>query len=214
MKRRDFIKTSVGAGLAYGVFPFQALAQPRSGGRTLYDKIWQEHEVAFLGGVTSILHVDRLLIPDGGPNVIHDLLARGSTIRNPQLVWSVPDHGVSTSPNRYTDRSLNQRNSWRGYIDHADEMKKLGVLCFGLDDPRQGIQHVVGPETGLTQPGMLMVSGDSHTCTHGAMGCVSWGGESSQNVLLTGTVLRERARNMRVNMTGTLGPWVRPKDTI
>ena len=117
--------------------------------------------------------------------------------------------GCPRRRDRYTNRSLNQGNSWRGYIDYADEMKKLGIVSLGLDDPRQGIQHVVGPETGLTQPGMLMVAGDSHTCTHGAMGCVSWGGESAQNVLLTGTVLRERARNMRVNMTGTLGPWVR-----
>lgn len=213
MKRRDFLKTSVGVGLAYGILPLQSIAQRR--GKTMYDKIWEEHEVAFLGGVTSILHVDRLMIADGGPDVVHTLLAKGSTIRNPHLVWTVEDHSVSTSPDRYTNRALNLGNSWRGYVEYADEMKKLGVQSFGMDDPRQGIQHVVGPETGLTQPGMLMVSGDSHTCTHGAMGCVSWGGESAQNVLLTGTVLRERARNMRVNMTGTLaGPWVRAKDTI
>jgi 3-isopropylmalate/(R)-2-methylmalate dehydratase large subunit len=214
MKRRDFLKTSVGAGLAYGFFPLQPLAQRRSGGKTMYDKIWEEHEIAYLGGVTSILHVDRLMIADGGPNVVHELIAKGVTIRNPQLVWTVEDHSVSTSPERYTNRSLNLGNSWRGYIEYADEMKKLGIHAFGTDDPRQGIQHVVGPETGLTQPGMLMVSGDSHTCTHGAMGCVSWGGESAQNVLITGTVLRERARNMRVSMTGTLGQWVRAKDAI
>jgi 3-isopropylmalate/(R)-2-methylmalate dehydratase large subunit len=214
MNRRDFLKSSVGVGLAYGVLPRLALAQRRTGGKTMYDKIWEEHEVAYLGGITSILHVDRLMIADGGPSTVHDLLASGRTIRNPQLVWTVEDHSVSTSPDRYTNRSLNLGNSWRGYVEHADEMKKLGVQSFGMDDPRQGIQHVVGPETGLTQPGMLMVAGDSHTCTHGAMGCVSWGGESAQNVLITGTVLRERALNMRVNMTGSLGPWVRAKDTI
>jgi 3-isopropylmalate/(R)-2-methylmalate dehydratase large subunit len=93
-------------------------------------------------------------------------------------------------------------------------MKQLGIPSFGMDDPRHGIQHVIGPETGLTQPGMLLVAGDSHTCTHGALGCVSWGGESPLNVLITGTVLRERARTLRVNMTGSLGPWVGPKDAI
>ena len=193
MQRRDFIKTSVGAGLAYGLFPAAAAAQRRAGAKTMYDKIWDEHEVAHLGGITSILHVDRLLIADGGPELIHDLLTRGATIRNPQLVWTVIDHSVSTSPERYANRSLNRGDGWRAYVDHADEMKKLGIPSFGIDDPRHGIQHVVGPETGLTQPGMLMVAGDSHTCTHGAMGCVSWGGESPQNVLITGTVLRERS---------------------
>jgi 3-isopropylmalate/(R)-2-methylmalate dehydratase large subunit len=214
MQRRDFIKTSVGAGLAYGLFPGAATAQRRAGAKTMYEKIWDEHEVAHLGGITSILHVDRLLIADGGPELIHDLLTRGATIRNPQLVWTVIDHSVSTSPERYSNRSLNRGDGWRAYVDYADEMKKLGIPSFGIDDPRHGIQHVVGPETGLTQPGMLMVAGDSHTCTHGALGCVSWGGESPQNVLITGTVLRERARTLRVNMTGALGPWVGPKDAI
>ena len=176
MKRRHFLKTSVGAGLAFGIFPIDALAQRRAGGKTMYDKIWDEHEVAHLGGLTSVLHVDRLLLADGGPELIHDLLARGGTIRNPQLVWTVIDHSVSTSPDRYTNRSLNRGDGWRAYVDYADEMKKLGIPSFGIDDPRHGIQHVVGPETGLTQPGMLMVAGDSHTCTHGALGCVSWGG--------------------------------------
>ena len=214
MQRRDFIRTSVGAGLAYGLFPRQSPAQRRQGAKTMYDKIWDEHEVAHLGGLTSILHVDRLLIADGGPELIHDLLTRGATIRNPQLVWTVIDHSVSTSPERYSNRSLNRGDGWRAYVDHADEMKKLGIPSFGIDDPRHGIQHVVGPETGLTQPGMLMVAGDSHTCTHGALGCMSWGGESPQNVLITGTVLRERSRTLRVNMTGLLGPWVGPKDAI
>jgi homoaconitase/3-isopropylmalate dehydratase large subunit len=106
MKRRDFLKTSVGAGLAYGMFPLDSLAQRRSGGKTMYDKIWDEHEVTHLGGITSILHVDRLLIADGGPEIIHNLVARGGKIRNPQLVWTVIDHSVSTSPDRYTNRSL------------------------------------------------------------------------------------------------------------
>ena len=73
------------------ILPLSALAQRRTGGKTMFDKIWEEHEVAYLGGITSILHVDRLMIADGGPSTVHDLLASGRTIRNPQLVWTVED---------------------------------------------------------------------------------------------------------------------------
>ena len=86
--------------------------------------------------------------------------------------------------------------------------------AFGQSDPRFGIMHIVGPETGLSQPGMVLCAGDSHTCTHGAMGLISWGGESSDNILRTGTVIRRRPRTMRVNIVGTLGPGIRAKDVI
>ena len=214
MKRRDFIKTGVGAGMSCGFLPFQPLWAQSSSGKTLYDKVWEAHEVAYLGGSTSVLHVDRMMIPDYGPRVIKSMLDEGLIIKNPELVWCVPDHQVSTSPDRYTNRSLNLGTVADDFPRYKEELAELGIRIFGLDDPEQGIQHVVGPETGLTQPGMLMVAGDSHTCTHGALGCVSWGGETPNNVLLTGTVLRERARNLRVSMVGTMGPWVRPKDLI
>jgi 3-isopropylmalate/(R)-2-methylmalate dehydratase large subunit len=90
----------------------------------------------------------------------------------------------------------------------------MGFHMFGQSDPRYGIQHVVGPETGLSQPGMLLCAGDSHTCTHGAMGLISWGGEDSGMVLRTGTVIRRRPQAMRVNVVGTLGPGLRAKDVI
>jgi 3-isopropylmalate/(R)-2-methylmalate dehydratase large subunit len=93
-------------------------------------------------------------------------------------------------------------------------MRELGFNTFGQFDPRYGIQHVVGPETGLSQPGMLLCAGDSHTCTHGAMGLISWGGEDTDLVLRTGTVVRHRPMTMRVNVVGTLGPGVRAKDVI
>jgi 3-isopropylmalate/(R)-2-methylmalate dehydratase large subunit len=217
MKRRNFIKTSVGAGfaasapLASSYDVFQSL-RPREG-KTLYDKIMDSHVVANLGGNTDMLAIDRNMMIDSGPGSVHDILQEGLTIASPELNWTVADHSVSTSPNRYADRSLNQ-GGWEGFVEYGRELSELGIQAFGIDDPRQGITHIVGPETGLTQPGMLIVCIDSHTCTHGAMGCVSWGGEGGQDVLLTGTVIRTRARSMRVTIEGTLGPWVRPKDVI
>jgi 3-isopropylmalate/(R)-2-methylmalate dehydratase large subunit len=90
----------------------------------------------------------------------------------------------------------------------------MGFNTFGQFDPRYGIQHVVGPETGLSQPGMLLCAGDSHTCTHGAMGLISWGGENTSNVLRTGTVIRHHPMTMRVNVVGNLGPGLSSKDII
>lgn len=214
IKRRSFLKTSVGLGIGYGLTPFQSLFAQSTAGKTLYDKIWDAHEVAYLGGITSVLHIDRMLLADGGPRQIQRMLAEGRTLRNPGLIYTVSDHSVSTSPDRYTNRALNLNEIGDVFNEMKAQLNELGIHSFGLDDPGQGIQHVVGPETGLTQPGMLIVAQDSHTCTHGALGSVSWGGEYSENVLRTGTVIRERARNMRVNMVGTMGPWVRPKDLI
>ncbi len=216
MKRRDFIKTSVGAGFAVST-PFAAsydLFEPRKSqeARTLYDKIWDSHVVENLDGNTDLLYVDRII--GGGPSTVHSILEEGLTIKSPELAWSVDDHLVSTSPNRTTtDRSLNLGN-FEDYTTYAEELREMGIQAFGIDDPRHGIQHVIGPETGLTQPGMLVAGGDSHSATHGAMGCISWGGSGGRNVLITGTVIRERLRQMRINIEGTLGPWVRPKDVI
>ena len=218
MKRRDFIKTSVGAGLVVSA-PFPAspdpLAPPRhQEPRTLYDKIWDSHVVANLGGETDLLVVDRNILFDGGPATVRAMLDEGLTLASPQDSWAVCDHTVSTSPNRYTDRSLNRGDAAEQFVEYAEELRAMGIQVFGIDDPRNGIQHVVGPETGLTLPGLVVVGGDSHTCTHGALGCISWGGEGGRNVLLTGTVIRERARRMRINIEGRLGPSVRAKDVI
>jgi 3-isopropylmalate/(R)-2-methylmalate dehydratase large subunit len=219
MKRRDFLKASVGAGVAVST-PFAGSSgvfvplSPQEG-RTLYDKIWDSHVVANLGGDTDLLAIDRNIIMDGGPGSVMGLLEERLTIAHPELHWTVCDHYVSTSPNRYTNRSLNIGSTHEDFVTYAEELREMGIQAFGIDDPQFGIQHVVGPETGLTQPGMLVVGGDSHTATHGAMGCVSWGGSGGaglRNVLRTGTVIRTRAKRMRITIEGTLGPWVRAKD--
>ena len=217
MWRREFIKASVGAGLVVSTSPMHAFVPVRVGQQspgTMFDKIWDSHVVANLGGDTDLLQVDRHHMSDSGPGTVHRLLERGLTIVDPEIHWAVLDHSPSTSPDRYTNPSLHRGSSWRDFVEYADEMREVGVKSFGADDPRQGIQHVVGPETGLSLPGMVLVAGDSHTCLHGAMGCISWGGEHSENVLLTGTVIRRRPRTMRVTVVGTIGEGLRAKDVI
>lgn len=216
MKRRNFIRTSVGAGIAVSTNPFTArsdqlapLGQAQVPG-TMFDKIWDAHVITNLGGRTDLLQVDRCI--GGSPNQVMDLLEQGVEIANPEIFFNVPDHGVSTSPDRYEDRSLG--TGWQAYEEHAEAMREMGFNTFGQFDPRHGIQHLVGPETGLSQPGMVLCAGDSHTCTHGAMGLISWGGESSTNILRTGTVIRLHPMTMRVNVVGRLGPGLRSKDII
>ena len=215
MKRRNFIKTSLGAGFAASTNPFaarhdQSAQQNRQLVATMFDKIWDAHVITNLGGRTDLLQVDRCI--GGSPNQVLDLLAEGVEIANPEIFFTVPDHGVSTSPDRYRDRSLGR--GWQPFEEHADMMREMGFNTFGQFDPRHGIQHVVGPETGLSQPGMVLCAGDSHTCTHGAMGLISWGGERSDNILRTGTVIRLHPMTMRVNVVGRLGPGLRSKDII
>jgi 3-isopropylmalate/(R)-2-methylmalate dehydratase large subunit len=212
MKRRDFVRTSVGAGFVVTTLPGGLMARlsPQQARGTMFDKIWDAHVIANLGGDDYLLQVDRCI--GGSPNQILAMLAEGVQIPHPEMFFNVPDHGVSTDPNRYTDLSLG--SGWQQYEEHAERMRELGFNTFGQFDPRYGIQHVVGPETGLSQPGMLLCAGDSHTCTHGAMGLISWGGEDTDLVLRTGTIVRHRPMTMRVNVVGTLGRGLRAKDVI
>ena len=166
MNRRDFIRTSVGAGVLVSAYPrslfarFQA--QERRG--TLFDKIWDAHVVANLGGETDLLQVDRCI--GGSPTQVMRLVREGVELRNPDIFYSVPDHTASTSPARYDDPALGW--GWQPYEELADEMRELGFTkAFGQFDPRYGIMHVVGPETGLSQPGMVLCAGDSHPARTG-----------------------------------------------
>ncbi len=211
MKRREFVRTSVGAGFVVALpTGWMSRLAPQQSRGTMFDKIWDSHVIANLGGDDYLLQVDRCI--GGSPEQILRMLAEGVQIPHPEMFFNVPDHGVSTDPNRYVDRSLG--SGWQQYEEHAERMRELGFNTFGQFDPRYGIQHVVGPETGLSQPGMLLCAGDSHTCTHGAMGLISWGGEDTDLVLRTGTVVRHRPMTMRVNVVGTLGRGLRAKDVI
>ncbi|MBT5195752.1 MAG: 3-isopropylmalate dehydratase large subunit [Rhodospirillaceae bacterium] len=182
--------------------------------KTLFDKLWDSHVVRSLGENLDLLHVDRLLIHDlSGSRAMMDLNERGLTVRNPELCLSVPDHSVSSLPGRTLASSPNGERLGGALRDMS---AAAGVPHYGIDHPNQGIVHVVGPETGFTLPGSLLVCGDSHTSTHGAMGALAWGIGSSElvHVLATQTIRQRRPGTMRINIDGELGAGVEAKDVI
>jgi 3-isopropylmalate/(R)-2-methylmalate dehydratase large subunit len=182
--------------------------------QTIVEKIWRGHTVAELGDGLDLLHVDRHLVHDlSGPASLGMLTKRGLRVRNPELTFATPDHTVSTAVAR-TDQ-----DSGAGRVllpalrerTHAE-----GIRLFDLDDAEQGIVHVVGPELGLTLPGLTVLCGDSHTSTHGGIGAIGWGIGSSEltHVLATQTILQRRPRQLRVDCSGSLATGVEPKDLV
>jgi 3-isopropylmalate/(R)-2-methylmalate dehydratase large subunit len=183
-------------------------------GRTLLDKVWDEHVVADLGNNVYLLHVDRHLLHDlGGPRGMLDIKEKGYRIRNPELTFATPDHSVSSAPGRGDDSSPVSGKQVRGLRELSRE---FGVTLFDLNQEGQGIVHVIGPELGLTLPGVLLVCGDSHTCTHGALGALAWGIGSTElnHVLATQTIVQRKPKRMRVTFDGQMQPGVQPKDLI
>ncbi|MCP1336663.1 3-isopropylmalate dehydratase large subunit [Futiania mangrovi] len=181
-------------------------------GRTLYDKIWDAHLVDVQDDGTSLLYIDRHLVHEvTSPQAFEGLRMAGRKVRRPEATVAVADHNVPT-----TDRS-------KGIADpesriQVETLEKnaadFGVEYFGMDDIRQGIVHIIGPEQGLTLPGMTIVCGDSHTSTHGAFGALAHGIGTSEveHVLATQTLVQSRAKNMAVKVEGTLAPGVTAKD--
>jgi 3-isopropylmalate/(R)-2-methylmalate dehydratase large subunit len=182
--------------------------------RTLVQKIWDAHIVAELGGGLDLLHIDRHLIHDlSGPASLGMLAERGLPVRSPELTFAMPDHTVSTAVGR-TDADT---GAGRTLVPALRERTHAeGIRLFDLDDPEQGIVHIVGPELGLTLPGVTVVCGDSHTCTHGGLGALGWGIGSSDltHVLATQTIVQRRPKQMRVVCSGRLGTGVEPKDLV
>lgn len=183
-------------------------------GETMFDRIWYLHVVAELAGGVSLLHVDRHFIHDleAGPRLAY-LAERGLPVRRPDLTFATPDHAVATVPGRTADT-----NPQGGVLLHdmRRRTKAAGVKLFDLGEPGQGIVHVIGPELGLTLPGLLIVCGDSHTCTHGGLGALAFGIGSSevQHVLATQTLRQRRPATMRLTFDGALAPHVTAKDLI
>ncbi|MGE0848375.1 MAG: 3-isopropylmalate dehydratase large subunit [Hyphomicrobiaceae bacterium] len=183
------------------------------GGETLFDKIWDRHAVADLGDGYALLHVSRHLMHDGGSASFKALKERALPVRNPELTFATFDHIISTMPGRTAE--TNPALTPRLYSMRTDA-KAAGVRLFDLGQPGQGIVHVIGPELGITLPGTLLVCGDSHTCTHGGMGALSFGIGSSEvvHVLATQTIVQRRPKKMRVNFDGALPTGITPKDMI
>jgi 3-isopropylmalate/(R)-2-methylmalate dehydratase large subunit len=181
--------------------------------RTLFDKIWDRHEVLQRDGHT-LVYIDRHLIHDGSKQAFRVLEERGLELRRPDRTFGTPDHYVPTSSR---DPSTIADPDARDMVASIERNgREHHVTVFGIRDPRQGIIHVVGPEQGLTQPGLTMVCGDSHTSTHGALGALAFGIGASEvaHVMATQTLWQRRPKTMRITVDGTLAPGVFAKDII
>ena len=182
--------------------------------KTLYDKIWDTHLVHEQEDGTSLLFVDRHLIHEvTSPQAFEGLRNANRKVRNPNLTLAVVDHNIPT-----TDRSkgIDDEDSKIQIETLEKNCKEFGVKLFGAEDKRQGIVHIVGPEQGFTQPGTVIVCGDSHTATHGAFGSLAFGIGTSEveHVLATQTLDQKKAKNFRVNVNGKLAIGVTSKDVI
>ena len=185
---------------------------------TLFDKIWDRHVILTRPDGAALLHVGRHLVHDGSAQAFRTLASSGLKVRRPDRTFATADHYVATTA-RAGARGLHdidvpeRRNMVSALSDHA---KTHDITLFGLDDARQGIVHVVGPEQGITQPGLLMVCGDSHTATHGALGALAFGIGSSEvaHVLATQTLWQSKPRTMRISVDGRLAAGITAKDII
>lgn len=178
---------------------------------TLFDKIWQKHEICQNEEGQSLLWVDRHLAHEGSFHAFNKLAERGLNVRHPELTLGVADHYVPTNARDLIKVNTKTRNVIEQLMENTRNHK---VPLIGLDDPRQGIVHVVGPELGLTQPGLLMVCGDSHTSTHGALGALAFGIGASEvaHVLATQTLWQSKPKCLRIQIEGNLAPGVSAKD--
>ena len=184
-----------------------------TGPRTLYDKIWDAHVVHEADDGTCLLYIDRHLVHEvTSPQAFEGLRMAGRKVRTPEKTIAVPDHNVPTTPDR-VNGGMNEDS--RVQVEALDKnAREFGIHYYPVTDIRQGIVHIVGPEQGWTLPGMTVVCGDSHTATHGAFGALAHGIGTSEveHVLATQTLIQKKSKNMKVEITGALGPGVTAKD--
>lgn len=182
--------------------------------RTLFQKIWDSHTVNKNDDGTCILYIDRHLVHEvTSPQAFEGLRLTGRKVRRPDATLAVADHNVPTSNRKGGIADPESKIQVETLSENCHE---FGVTLFDMNDKRQGIVHVIGPEQGMTQPGMTIVCGDSHTSTHGAFGALAFGIGTSEveHVLATQTLMQKPAKNMRVTVEGTLAPGVTAKDVI
>ncbi|MDA7547515.1 3-isopropylmalate dehydratase large subunit [Acidimicrobiia bacterium] len=183
-------------------------------GKTLFEKIWNKHLIASIDESTNLVFIDLHLVHEvTSPQAFDSLRLANRTVKHPELTLATVDHGVPTS-----NRMLGIKDPLSKIQIEALEnnCKEFGVTLFGINDPRQGIVHVIGPEQGITQPGMTIVCGDSHTATHGAFGALAFGIGTSEveHVLATQTLAMEKPKTMKVEVVGNVSEGVGPKDII
>jgi 3-isopropylmalate/(R)-2-methylmalate dehydratase large subunit len=182
--------------------------------RTILDKIWDRHRILEREDGQTLLYIDRHYIHEGSRRAFEILGERGLSLSEPQRTFGTPDHYVPTTSRDPASLADPER---RAMIEaFASNSAAHRLTTFGLGDPRQGIVHVVGPEQGLTLPGMTVVCGDSHTATHGALGALGFGIGASEvcHVLATQSLWQRKPPLMRINVEGSLAPGVTAKDVI
>jgi 3-isopropylmalate/(R)-2-methylmalate dehydratase large subunit len=182
--------------------------------RTLFEKIWERHVVAQEPQAPAILYIDLHLVHEvTSPQAFRGLRDKGLRVRRPQNTVATMDHSTSTTSLALPESDAMAAKQLRQLQANCQE---FGVRLFDLEDPRRGIVHVIGPELGLTQPGMTIVCGDSHTATHGAFGALAFGVGTSEveHVLATQCLLQYRPKTFQVEFTGRLQPGVTAKDMI
>ncbi len=182
--------------------------------KTLYDKIWQSHLINEQDDGTSLIYIDRHLVHEvTSPQAFEGLRLSNRKVNSPKRTLAVADHNVPT-----LDRELGiKEEDSRIQVEELDKnVEEFQIPYFNMNDARQGIVHVIGPEQGFTQPGMTIVCGDSHTATHGAFGSLAFGIGTSEveHVLATQTLIQKKAMNMLININGKLDKIVTSKDLI
>ncbi len=183
--------------------------------RTLFEKILDSHTVSREADGTTLLYIDRHLIHEvTSPQAFEGLRMSGRKVHRPEGTLAVPDHNVPTTPGRHFGPDEEEGKIQLGQLEK--NVAEFGVPYIPMDDIRQGIVHIVGPEQGMTQPGMTIVCGDSHTATHGAFGALAFGIGTSEveHVLATQTLLFKPAKAMRITINGTPAPGITGKDLV
>src|SRR5437879_6575028 len=182
--------------------------------RTLFDKIWDSHVIAPQGEGTYLIYIDLHLIHEvTTPQAFESLKLAGRKVRRPDATIAVADHNIPTSNRK---AGIDEPESKLQVDTLERNVVEFGVPYIPIDSINQGIVHIIGPEQGLSQPGMTIVCGDSHTATHGALGALAFGIGTSEveHVLATQTLIQAHAKNMLIEVNGSLGAGVSPKDVI
>ena len=182
--------------------------------RTLFEKVWDDHVVRQPEGEPALLYIDLHLVHEvTSPQAFDSIRLSGRAVRRPDLTVSTIDHGVPTTGREFGIKDPMSKRQIETLIANCEQ---FGIRLYGLGDPRQGIVHVIGPEQGVTQPGMTIVCGDSHTATHGAFGSLAFGIGTSEveHVLATQTLPQQKPKSMAITVDGELPPGVTAKDII
>lgn len=182
--------------------------------RTLFEKIWDQHVVFQEEGYPAVLYIDAHLVHEvTSPQAFEGLRERGIPVTRTDRTWATMDHNV---PTKDQDKPIKEPLSRKQVAMLDTNCKEFGVQLYGLGHPFQGIVHIIGPELGITKPGMTMVCGDSHTSTHGAFGTIAFGIGTSEveQVLATQTILQNKPKTMNIRIDGELGKGVTSKDII